>query len=118
MMKPKYEWYMPWTEPPLDEWSIVGMNHYTVQGQKSLFVAMTRDGQCIIAEGPSDELVFINLKRQANRVNQEIQSDSEDQKMSEFDKNTTADKEKLCGICGQDENVDHSGCLQIASTRR
>ena len=75
-MKPKYEWYMPWAESPLDEWNIVGMNHYIVQGQKSLFVAMVREGRCIKAEGPSDELVFVSLRSQAKRVNQEIQRTS------------------------------------------
>ena len=29
-----------------------------------------------------------------------------------------ADGINLCGFCGQDENADHSGCLQILSTRR
>ena len=30
----------------------------------------------------------------------------------------TADKRRLCGFCGQDENADHSGCLQILTTGR
>jgi len=66
-MKNKYEMYLPWTEPPLNDWSIVGMNHYRDGGGcKCLYVAMVKDGQCIKAEGPCEELIFINLKRQAN----------------------------------------------------
>ena len=64
----KYEMYLPWWEPPLDEWSIVGMNHYVVQGRKCLFVAMVKDDKCIQSEGPSDELVFISLKQKANKL--------------------------------------------------
>lgn len=65
-MKHKYEMYLPWAEPPLDEWSIVGMNHYhNIKGVKCLFVAMVKDGICIQAEGPIEELVFIDLKRMA-----------------------------------------------------
>ncbi|GAG86141.1 unnamed protein product [marine sediment metagenome] len=68
MAKAKYEMFLPWTEPPLDEWSIVGMNHYYVQGGKCLFVAMAKDGICIKAEGPSPELVFISLRQQAKKM--------------------------------------------------
>jgi hypothetical protein len=42
---------LPWRVPPLDEWSIVGMNHFHVDGMRLLFVAMTRDGKCIKVEG-------------------------------------------------------------------
>jgi len=65
----KFEYYLPWDKPPLDEWSIVGMNHYHVHGHRSLFVAMVKNGVCIKAEGPSDELVFINLRHQAKMAN-------------------------------------------------
>lgn len=69
MGKENYEMYLPWKEPPLDEWSIVGMNHYCDSGaSKCLFVAMVKDGKCIKAEGPSSELVFINLKGQAKEI--------------------------------------------------
>lgn len=63
--KPKYEMYLPWAEPPLDEWDIIGMNHYHIQDCRCLFVAMTKGNRFIISEGPSDELVFIDLKRKA-----------------------------------------------------
>lgn len=67
MAKKSYEIYLPWTEPPLDDWSIVGMNHYLVKGAKYLFVAMVKDNICIKAEGPSEEIVFLYLKRQAKK---------------------------------------------------
>jgi hypothetical protein len=41
----------PWKMKPLDEWSIVGMNHYHQDGQQRLFVAMTKDGKAIVDYG-------------------------------------------------------------------
>jgi len=55
----------PWELPPLDRWSIVGMNHYHVGGEKHLFCAMAKDGQLIKAEGNCAEKVFNSLKEQA-----------------------------------------------------
>lgn len=52
------------------------MNHYHVLGHKCLFVAMVKDGVYIKAEGPSSELVFIDLKRQANQLLANGQSDA------------------------------------------
>lgn len=65
---------LPWNDPPLDEWAIIGMNHYFIypdghtKNQKFLFVAMGKDGQLIKAEGPCEELVFISLKQQAKEI--------------------------------------------------
>lgn len=47
----------PWKIKPLDEWSIVGMNHYHIDGQRRLFVAMTKDGHCVTEEGADDEYI-------------------------------------------------------------
>ncbi len=55
----------PWMMKPLDEWSIVGMNHYTVNGDRRLFVAMEKDGRCIKAEGADDEYLWNRLWHQA-----------------------------------------------------
>lgn len=55
----------PWKMRPLDEWSIVGMNHYHQNGRKMLFVAMTKDGVCITAEGHDDEYLWNRLWHQA-----------------------------------------------------
>lgn len=63
------EWYeanaMPWDRPELEGWDIIGMNHYTVQGVRHLFVAMVRDGHAIRAEGPVETEVFNQLVRLA-----------------------------------------------------
>lgn len=55
----------PWRRHPLSAWSIVGMNHYHVDGQRRLFVAMTKDGECIKAEGPDDGRVWVRLGEMA-----------------------------------------------------
>ena len=54
-----------WKQKPLDEWSIVGMNHYHVDGKRRLFVAMTKDGCCIVEEGPDDEYLWNRLCHKA-----------------------------------------------------
>ena len=58
----------PWQVKPLDEWSIVGMNHYHVDGTKRLFVAMTKDGLSIQAEGPDTALLWKELKQKAHKA--------------------------------------------------
>ena len=40
----------PWNEHPLNQWSIVGMNHYFVGGVRHLFVAMKKGPFCIKAD--------------------------------------------------------------------
>lgn len=45
----------PWKKPPLNEWRIVGMNHYGKDGQTWLFVAMTKRNICIRAEARDDD---------------------------------------------------------------
>lgn len=88
-MKEKYEMFFPWEEPPLDGWLIVGMNHYYVNRIKCLFVAMVKGNVCIKAEGPCEELVFINLRRQAKAA-------------------WNSDGEKRCFSCGS-TNLEHDG---------
>lgn len=56
-----------WKMKPLDEWDIVGMNHYYVNGKKYLFVAMTKDGKLIREEGPDDEYLWNRLFEKATR---------------------------------------------------
>jgi hypothetical protein len=56
---------LPWTVPPLNQWSIVGMNHYHVNGDRCLFVAMVKDGLCIKEEGPDSALLWLRLAQQA-----------------------------------------------------
>ncbi len=56
---------MPWHHPDLADWSIVGMNHYHVDGRRFLFVAMTRGGACIRAEGADDGALWERLRKSA-----------------------------------------------------
>ena len=50
---------------PLDEWSIVGMNHYHLSGQVRLFVAMVKGGRCIHEEGSDDKDLWERLRVKA-----------------------------------------------------
>lgn len=62
---------LPWNTPALRGWSIVGMNHYRLEGRRRLFVSMTKAGRglaptvCITAEGPNEREVFESLAAQA-----------------------------------------------------
>lgn len=55
----------PWKIKPLDEWAIVGMNHYHVAGVRHLFVSMEKDGICIKEEGLDDEYLWNRLWQRA-----------------------------------------------------
>jgi hypothetical protein len=55
----------PWKLKPLDEWAIVGMNHYHMGGERRLFVAMTKDRHCIVEEGPDDQYLWNRLWHKA-----------------------------------------------------
>ena len=55
----------PWLFPPLDKWSLVGMNHYTTNGHRQLFVVMMNGNRCIKAEGNDDEYLWSELISQA-----------------------------------------------------
>ena len=58
--------YLPsWKEGPLAEWSICGMNHYHVSGEKFLFVSMVKDGRCITEEGKDDVYLWNRLIHKA-----------------------------------------------------
>ncbi len=55
----------PWICEELKDWSIVGMNHYHTGGIKQLFVAMVKDGTCIIEEGIDSVEIWERLIEQA-----------------------------------------------------
>jgi len=57
----------PWLIPTLDEWAIVGMNHYHQHGARHLFVAMIHqdDGRCIQVEGPDTADLWAELRNKA-----------------------------------------------------
>jgi hypothetical protein len=59
---------LPWNVPELRDWSIVGMNHFRQGGERHLFVAMTRSGRCIVAEGDDEYVVFRWLAHQAEAL--------------------------------------------------
>jgi hypothetical protein len=63
---------VPWMMKPLDEWAIVGMNHYHIGGEKRLFVAMTKSGRCIVEEGPDDKYLWNRLWHKATSENKQI----------------------------------------------
>ena len=55
----------PWKQPPLDEWRIVGMNHYKVNGETFLYVSMCKNGKCITEEGKDDKYLWNRLWHKA-----------------------------------------------------
>ena len=58
----------PWQIAPLSEWSIVGMNHYHINGERFLFVSMQKGGRCITEEGKDDEYLWNRLYHKANAL--------------------------------------------------
>lgn len=60
--------HVPWMKRPLNEWSIVGMNHYHVAQERLLFVAMTKNDKCIVEEGKDDEYLWDRLWCKAVRA--------------------------------------------------
>jgi hypothetical protein len=56
----------PWQEGNLKDWNIVGMNHYFVNDEKRIFVAMVKDGRCIKSEGRDSSLIWEHLQMQAH----------------------------------------------------
>ncbi len=54
----------PWKQYPLNEWSICGMNHYHVNGERFLFVSMVKNGCCITVEGKDDQYLWNRLWHQ------------------------------------------------------
>lgn len=63
---------MPWKVNELRKWSIVGMNHYYVDGVRHLYVAMMRGNRCIKAEDAIDDFVFRSLYYQAKSLNRQL----------------------------------------------
>lgn len=55
----------PWRTDKLKDWSISGMNHYHVKGEKSLFVSMTLNNYTIVAEGFDEIRVWGTLEQKA-----------------------------------------------------
>lgn len=65
---------IPWKQSPLDEWSIVGMNHYYQSKEyatngRFLYVAMVKDDRVIRAEGADSDDVWNDLAVKSILVN-------------------------------------------------
>jgi hypothetical protein len=55
-----------WKQPPLDQWSIISMHHYYVNGVKHLSVIMMAKGDKYIKEeGLDDEYLWNRLWHKA-----------------------------------------------------
>ncbi len=56
----------PFTDEIISSWSICGMNHYHVEGERYLFVSLVKDGRCVTHEGlVSDTLFWAKLRMKA-----------------------------------------------------
>ena len=65
---PRFIPYLPWRRPELEGWLIVGMNHYSLEGELHMFVAMTKGDRCIVAEGIDGPGVWDELAKKASGV--------------------------------------------------
>lgn len=74
--EPAQEFKPPWKMKPLDEWRIVGMNHYRIQGHDMLYVAMTKGGKCIQSEGLDDEYLWNRLWHSALEADESAKAGS------------------------------------------
>ena len=55
----------PWQHGSLKDWTIVGMNHYHVDGDRRIFVAMVKGDRCIKEEGLDSGLIWRRLEHKA-----------------------------------------------------
>jgi len=62
----------PWESPALEGWSIVGMNHYFVKGERFLFVAMVKGDKAIQSEGRPDVHVWNTLWAKAQEIDKTL----------------------------------------------
>lgn len=58
---------LPWRQEEFKGWSIVGMNHYFIYGNKRLFVAVCKDNVCLKEEGEDDHSLWRNLSLQIKK---------------------------------------------------
>jgi len=85
----------PWQQSVLSSWSIVGMNHYFVNGDKRLFVGMVKGDRFIKEEGIDSQYLWNRLCHKAMEIdNQPFKSDAH-----------------ICTDCGKLlSESGHSGC--------
>lgn len=60
----------PWKQGVLAYWNICGMNHYHMDGDKRLFVSMTRRDKCIVEEGIDNQELWDRLEAKAGIINE------------------------------------------------
>lgn len=65
----------PWWEATFDGWSIVGMNHYFIGGQRRLYVAMTKGDRCIKSEGVDTPEIWLTLALAAKAMDEAVRED-------------------------------------------
>ena len=64
---------LPWKHPDLVDWSIVGMNHYYVNGnRRRIFIAIVRDNYCVKVEGQDISATWEELRLKAQRINRAL----------------------------------------------
>jgi hypothetical protein len=54
-----------WKRSPLDQWNIIGMNIYHINGVEHLFVIMAKDDKYIYEVGPDDKYLWNRLWHKA-----------------------------------------------------
>jgi len=55
----------PWSQNPLNTWSIISMRHGVEKGEQWLYVSMVREGRTIEAKGQDNRDIWADLYRQA-----------------------------------------------------
>jgi hypothetical protein len=69
---------VPWQNSPLSDWSICGMNHYHVKGERFLFVSLVKDGICITEEGKDDQYLWNRLWHKAVQIREALPTTPEE----------------------------------------
>ncbi len=60
--------HVPWKDGALIDWCIIGMNHYSVNGERFLYVAMSNGPHYIKEEGRDDEFLWNRLWAKAEAL--------------------------------------------------
>ena len=102
----------PWTQKPIDEWAIVGMNHYHLSGERRLFVAMTKGDRCIVEEGKDDEDLWNRLWHKAVAQGKETEIDKAQKIVAVIERDLTDRR----GLRQEWEGIDDKIQVEIRET--
>lgn len=58
----------PWKSNTLNSWSIIGMNHYHIDGKKYLFVSISKGNTCVTYEGLDDGSIWESLEQKISEL--------------------------------------------------